>query len=196
MVGYNTDLQNQVEQLDKILQLSRPLYEVINKAESLGFRDYYIGAGCIAQTVWNYQSGFEPTHGISDIDFVYYDNSDLSLKAENAAAEKIVSMAELCEIKLDVNNQARVHLWYKEYFGYDIAAYDSVESAINTWPTTATSVGVRLENGKLKVYAPFGLNDLFGMTVRANKAQITEEIYMRKVEKWSSKWPELTIIPW
>jgi len=196
MVGYNTDLQSQVEQLTKILQLSRPLYEVIDKAQSLGLRDYYIGAGCIAQTVWNYHSGFELTHGISDIDFVYYDNSDLSFEAESAMAEKIVSLMGSCEIKLDVNNQARVHIWYKDYFGYDIAAYDSVENAINTWPTTATSVGVRLENNRLKVYAPFGLNDLFGMVVRANKAQITEEIYARKAEKWCKKWPGLTIIPW
>ena len=82
------------------------------------------------------------------------------------------------------------------YFGYDITPYNSVEEAINTWPTTATSVGVRLVDNKLKVYAPFGLNDLFGMIVRANKAQITEKIYMEKVRKWSAKWPSLKIIPW
>jgi hypothetical protein len=53
-----------------------------------------------------------------------------------------------------------------------------------------------LENENFKIYAPFGLNDLFGMIVRANKAQITEEIYLQKVNKWKSKWPALTIIPW
>jgi len=196
MVGYNIDLQSQAEKLAEILQQNKPLYEVIEKAGDLGLRDYYVGAGCIAQTVWNYHSGIDLTHGISDIDFVYYDNSDLSLKAENAIAEKVAAMIKPYKIKLDVNNQARVHLWYKEHFGYDIAPYDSVEDAINTWPTTATSVGVRLEKKKLQVYAPFGLNDLFGMIVRANKAQITEEIYMQKVEKWSTKWSGLTIIPW
>jgi len=196
MIGYNTDLQNQIKQLAKLLRLNQPLYEIIEKANNLGFKDYYIGAGCIAQTVWNYQLGLELTNGISDIDFVYYDNLDLSIEAENAIADKMNRIVKPCKIKLDINNQARVHLWYKDHFGYDITPYNSVESAINTWPTTATSVGVRLENNKLKVYAPFGLNDLFGMIVRANKAQITEEIYMQKVKNWCAKWPTLTIIPW
>lgn len=48
----------------------------------------------------------------------------------------------------------------------------------------------------LVYYAPFGLNDLFGMMVRANKVQITEEIYNKKVERWKVLWPGLTIIPW
>jgi hypothetical protein len=101
-----------------------------------------------------------------------------------------------CPIKLDIKNQARVHLWYKDHFGYDIKPFNSIEDAVNTWPTTATSIGVRLENGNFIIYAPFGLNDLFGMIVRANKAQITEEIYLQKVNKWKTKWPALTIIPW
>jgi hypothetical protein len=34
------------------------------------------------------------------------------------------------------------------------------------------------------------------MIVRANKTKITKEIYVQKVNKWKSKWPGLTIIPW
>ena len=52
----------------------------------------------------------------------------------------------------------------------DFVYYDDSE------PTTATAVGVRLESDGLKVYAPFGLNDMFGMIVKANKAKITKEI--------------------
>ena len=139
---------------------------------------------------------YELMNGISDIDFVYYDNSDLSSENENSTIEYIKKVIEPCPIQLDIKNQARVHLWYKEHFGYDIKPYISIEDAINSWPTTATSIGIRLENEKIKVYAPFGLNDLFGMIVRANKAQITEEIYIQKVNKWKTKWPSLTIIPW
>jgi len=196
MLVDNTDLQTQIKRLAKILEQSQPLYRIIEQAAGIGLKDYYIGAGCIAQTVWNDQTDLALTHGISDIDFVYYDNFDLSFQAENVAIERITRMIEPCEIKLDIKNQARVHLWYKDYFGYEIAPYDSIECAINTWPTTATSVGVRLEDGELKVYVPFGLDDLFGMVVRANKAQITEEIYLQKVQKWCGKWPGLTIIPW
>ena len=195
-MGYNTDLHNQLEQLTQILLQSEPMRIVLEKSNEMGFTDYYVGAGCIAQTVWNYQLELDLLHGISDFDVVYYDDSDLSAEAEQAFAHNLRTAVAASNINLDVNNQARVHLWYKDYFGYDITPYHSVEEAINSWPTTATSVGVRLESGKLKVYAPFGLNDMFGLIVRANKAQITEKIYMDKVHKWSAKWPSLKIIPW
>ncbi|MCL2343034.1 MAG: nucleotidyltransferase family protein [Firmicutes bacterium] len=190
------DLAAQIERLAQILARNEALYRVIVQASGLGLKNYYIGAGCIAQTVWNDLSGLPLAHGISDIDFVYYDDSDLSSGAEAETVRRIAARIGPCGIKLDIKNEARVHLWYKEHFGYEIKPYESIEHAINTWPTTATAVGVRLEDSALKVYAPFGLDDLFGMIVRANKAQITEEIYLRKVQKWSAKWPELTIIPW
>ncbi|MCL1873669.1 MAG: nucleotidyltransferase family protein [Clostridiales bacterium] len=196
MLGFNMDLQSQITQLTKILSMNKTLYSVIEKAASIGMKNYYIGAGCIAQTVWNYQMGLELTNGITDIDFSYYDNTDLSHEAENSAIERLKSIINSNVIELDIKNQARVHLWYKEHFGYDISPYDSIENAINSWPTTATSIGVRLDKEFIRVYAPFGLNDLFGMIVKANKVQITEEIYMQKAKKWHTKWPALTIVPW
>jgi len=196
MKGFNSDLQTQLELLEQVVVLNQPLFDIISKSASIGLQDYYIGAGCVAQSVWNYQMGLELTSGISDIDFVYFDSSDLSVEAENSTIVKVESVLNPCSIKLDIKNQARVHLWYKNHFGYDIKPYESLENAINTWPTTATSIGIRLEYNKLKVYAPFGLNDLFGMILRPNKAQITDEIYVRKVQKWSAKWPALTVIPW
>jgi hypothetical protein len=56
---------------------------------SLRNMSYYIGAGCIAQTIWNHYMKFDLLNGISDIDFVYYDSSDLSFEAENATMEYI-----------------------------------------------------------------------------------------------------------
>ena len=196
MTGFNADLLAQIKHLWTIIERNGELYDIIKKAGDIGLHNYYIGAGCIAQTVWNYQSGLELMNGISDIDFVYYDNTDLSFNAENETIERIIRSIKPCNLKLDIKNQARVHLWYKEHFGYDIKPYTSIEDAINTWPTTATAVGIRLEKSENKIYAPFGLNDLFGMIVKANKAQITEQIYMQKVEKWCAKWPSLTAIPW
>jgi len=196
MVGFNADLASQMKLLTDILQRNETLYEVIKKAGGLGLKNHYVAAGCIAQTVWNYQTRNELMHGISDIDIVYYDDSDLSYAAEDAAIQRVREAIGPCAVGLDIKNQARVHLWYKERFGYEIKPYGCVEDGINTWPAMASSIGVRLENGQWKVYAPFGLNDLFGMVVRANKAQVTEEIYMQKTRKWSSKWPSLTVIPW
>lgn len=115
--------------------------------------------------------------------------------AENETIGLLHRMFADWPVKLDVKNQARVHLWYPGHFGYEIKPYQSLEDAVNTWPTTATAVGMRRQGDDWRIYAPFGLNDLFGLIVRANKAQITREIYERKVRKWMETWPGLHVIP-
>lgn len=68
---------------------------------------------------------------------------------------------------LDIKNQARVHLWYKEKFGIDIEAYSSLKSAIDTWPTTATALGIRRSSKNVwHIYAPFGIQDVFDLMIK------------------------------
>lgn len=194
--GFNQDIGEQSLALERILSSSPMIREALNRAQSLDIEDYYIGAGCIAQTVWNYLSGNPPDHGIKDIDFAYFDDTRLDYESENEVVEKVKRLCADIEIEMDVKNQARVHLWYESRFGHEIAPYESLEAALNSWPTTATAIGVRKEKHGLKVYAPFGLNDVFGKIVRANKVQITERIYDEKTKRWLHKWPDLTVIPW
>lgn len=134
-------------------------------------------------------------YGISDVDFAYFDE-DLSYEKEDIIIKKAAKKFSHLPVEIDIKNQARVHLWYKEYYGYELQPYDSIESAINTWPTTTTAIGVKMVDDEFIVYAPFGLNDMFGQIVRANKAQITKETYLQKCEKWQKKWSTLTIIEW
>lgn len=195
--GYNKDVRSQLKVLGSIIMSSEIINTAVERARLLEMDNYYIGAGCIAQTVWNYLFSNPLEYGIKDIDFVYFDNKSLSIESENKVISKTRELYSDLKVQIDVKNQARVHLWYESHFGYAIKPYISLESAINTWPTTATSIGVRKEkNNEFKVYAPFGLNDLFGKIVRANKAQITKQIYEDKVSRWLSKWPDLRIIPW
>ncbi len=193
----NMDLHSQISSLQTILFENPILKELLVRSRDLEIKNYYIGAGCIAQTVWNYLTNKPLNHGIQDIDFVYYDQTKLSCEDEERVIGQIQQLFSDIPCKMDVKNQARVHLWYAEHFGYPIEPYSSLEDAINSWPTTATSIGVRLkENGDLIVYAPYGLNDLFGKVVRANKVQITREIYEQKVSRWLSVWDDLIIVPW
>ena len=48
----------------------------------------------------------------------------------------------------------------------------------------------------IRVFAPFGLDDLFNLTVRANRTRITPETYAAKAERVRMRWPEVTILPW
>jgi hypothetical protein len=45
-------------------------------------------------------------------------------------------------------------------------------------------------------FIPFGIDDIFDLKLISNCRQITEEIYMQKVEKWTKKWNELHFEKW
>lgn len=196
MNGMNKDVNSQIEILENILNLNENIEKVL-KVSQLEFDYYYVGAGSLVQTVWNYISGYPLSYGISDIDIIYFDDQDLTKEKEEMIEQKLASSLSDLPLEIDVKNEARVHLWYKKKFGKDIKPYQSLEDAINSWPTTATALGVRRENnGEFKVYAPYGLNDLFSMTVKANKQLITRDIYEAKATKWLNLWPKLTVIPW
>jgi hypothetical protein len=172
------------------------IYETLKRAAYLGIENYYIGAGCLVQTVWNYITDNDLNFGIKDIDIVYFiedENRITKMKIKDKATDLFKDIP----INIDLVNQANVHLWYRDEFGYDIKPYSSIEEAINTWPTTATSIGARMNNdGKWIIYAPYGLNDIFNMVIRPNKVQITKEIYENKVRRWCDNWPQLNVIPW
>jgi len=194
---YNRDLRTQIDGFLQLVLQNPIIRTILERASELNMPNWYLGAGCLAQTVWNAAHGFDLTFGIRDYDLVYFDSSDLTYEAEGAVIEKARELFDDLGVTVEVRNEARVHLWYEKRFGYPIAPYESAEHAINTWPTTATSIGIRSEpDSALAIYAPFGLSDLLGMTVRPNKAQITKEIYSSKVERWVRMWPRLRIVPW
>jgi uncharacterized protein len=184
-----------VTRLEEVLRRHDVLWTAFCRLADLGLHDWYLGAGCIAQSVWNDAHGRPPDEGILDFDLVYF-NTDISVEAEQAAEGKASALLADLGVALDVKNQARVHLWYRERFGYDIRPYVSAEDAIATWPTTATAVGVRLLDGHLHVCAPYGLDDLFALVVRANRVQITQAIYQAKADRWCHQWPRLVVLPW
>jgi uncharacterized protein len=185
----------QVRALRSALRRSPVMAAIIDRAADLALPSWYLGAGAVAQTVWNQLHGFETGHGIRDYDLAYFD-PDLSADSERAAGARAARLCADLGIKLDVKNQARVHLWYAERFGRPIPPYRSAEHAIATWPSTASSVGVTRRQGNFLVCAPFGLSDLFAMVVRPNKAQVDQAIYEAKATRWKQRWPHLVVIPW
>lgn len=169
---------------------------VMDRFASVALPDAWLVAGAVAQAVWNASTGRPPTWGLKDIDIVYFDAVDLSAETEAAHEARLRDLFADLPVKLDVKNEARVHLWYKDVFGNGIDPYRSTEDAIATFPATATSIGVRPGVGALNICAPYGLDDLLGGVVRANKRQITRAVYEKKLARWRTLWPELTYVPW
>jgi hypothetical protein len=132
---------------------------------------------------------------ILDYDLAYFD-PDLSQHAEVVVAQRANDLLADLPVKIDAKNQARVHIWYPRRFGNAIHPYRSTEDAIATWPTTASAIGVRTGGAEVRVCAPFGTADLFGLVVRANRVQITPERYATKVARWADRWSSLVVLPW
>ena len=185
-----------IEQLEAALAQNRSISELLARFDEVGLPDAWLVAGAIAQTVWNLAFGNIAEFGVKDVDLVYFDAHDLSPQTEAAHERRLRDLFRHLPIRLDVKNEARVHLWYAARFGYPIAPYSSTEEAIASFPTTASAVGVRRRAGRFECCAPFGLDDLFGLVVRPNQRQITRAIYEAKVERWRTVWPQLAFVPW
>ena len=181
--------------LGTILRGNPWLAALLDRFDSIALPDCWIVAGALAQTVWNHRFGLPPTHGIADIDIVYFD-PDLSAEAEAANAGRLRAAFADLPVWLDVKNQASVHLWYGARFGRAIQPYGSTAAAIATYPTTATAIGVRPAANGIDVCAPFGTDDLISGIVRANPVLVSEAVYRAKAARWQSVWSDLCVLPW
>lgn len=198
--GSNKSIDVQIEILKEILYKNEKLVETLKVLEEYAknnpkFRNYYVGAGGVNQTVFNYYHGYDINYGIKDFDIVYYD-SDESYEAEDIIIKDLESRLSHIDTSFDIKNQGRVYIWYNEKYGTNRDKYKSVEDAISSWGATVTCVGVRLENNELKVYCPYGLNDIFSMIIRPVKKDFEKESYVKRANKWKEKWEKLKIVKW
>jgi hypothetical protein len=179
----------------QILEKNELLLPLLEKSSRFEIPNWYVGAGFLAQTVWNVKLGNPPLAHIQDIDWVYFDAEETEAQAQQRQDE-ITEAFSFQALPVDIKNQAHVHRWYEKKFGTPILPYATVEAAIQTWPTTATAIGITLREGEKIIYAPFGLADLLALRVRPNQTQITEEVYAKKIARWKTHWPSLHFMEW
>ena len=99
--------------------------QIAEQLPSLGLTQCMLTAGCLFQAVWNQHSDLPPESGVKDYDIFYFD-TDLSWEAENDVIVRTRQLFQDLNAKVDIKNQARVHLWYGERF---VRAYPQLESA-------------------------------------------------------------------
>ncbi len=192
-------LYEQNEKMISILKKNTYLMDVLDYIETLQLPNYYIAAGSIFQTVWNYYDQKDLNYNIKDIDVIYYDNTDLSVEKDIKYYNLI---NDFCKNKgykyeIDVSNEARMHLWKKEKFNIDVEPYKCSEDAIDKWIATVHAIGITKENGEIKIYAPYGLSDIYSKTIRPIKHKYnTKEIYDKKASSWNERFDNLNIVEW
>ena len=96
----------------RALALENPVnVAIIEELHRLGLPDAWLVAGCLVQTVWNVITKRAIDHGISDYDIFYFD-PDTSWEAEDAVIRTLQARLDHLGAKIEIRNQARVHLWY------------------------------------------------------------------------------------
>lgn len=175
------------------------MMDILRVAEKLNLPDWWIGAGFIRSKVWDYLHGYKKRTPLPDVDLIYFDKDDFagedenfSTKAEDKYQEEISKFND--NVKWSVTNQARMHLAHRR------EPYKNSEEGLSEWSETATCVGVRLENGKLKLIAPYGVSDLVNLIVRPIPAYETKfgydpDVFKTRIrdKEWLKKWPKLKV---
>jgi len=162
------DLMEQYETFISILKKNKNLMMILDYITQLELPNFYIAAGSIFQTIWNFYDGKDLNFGIKDIDVVYYDKSNLSVEKDLEYYNIINEYVKLngLDYEIDVSNEARMHIWKMEHGqGDNIKPYKNSEDAISKWIATIHSIGITKEKDNIEVYAPYGLSDIFSRTM-------------------------------
>ena len=177
------------------LVLHNPVNEIIaDELFHLALPDAWIVSGCLVQTAWNVLTGRAVDYGIHDYDIFYFD-PDTSWQAEDAVIRKLQGRLAKLGVKVEVRNQARVHLWYPQKHGLPYPALRSSTEGIDRFLTKNTQVGLQRMQGGYEVYAPDGFDDIANLIVRPNPGpNFSAANYEAKARRWKMLWPELTVL--
>ena len=178
------------------ITLRNPVHEVMaEELVRLALTDAWIVSGCLVQTAWNTQTGRAVDYGINDYDIFYFD-PDTSRQAEDAVIRQLQDRLAYLPVKIEVRNQARVHLWYPQKHGLPYPALHCSAEGIDRFLTTTTQVGIRrAQEAGHDVYAPKGFDDIANTVVRPNPGpNFSAASYEAKTSRWKMLWPELTVL--
>lgn len=122
----------EAERCRAAVERNTTLRDVLRRAAELILPGWYLAAGAVTQTVRNALTNNPSENGIDDYNLVYFDDSDLSWEAEDREIRKGAKAFAGLSIRVEIWNQARVHLWYAENFGIPGIHHKSTEGAIQT----------------------------------------------------------------
>jgi len=159
-------------------------------ARALALPNWALAGGWLRNRVWDRLTGFRTFAPDGDIDLVYFDAADA--RAERDWALDAALARRFPWARWQVRNQARMHQAKGE------APYRDLADALAHWLETATGVGIRLaDDGGLEIVAPWGLEDLFALTLRATPSGRRErrQLLDRIAAKgWERRWPGLRVL--
>ena len=180
--------------LEAVVRGAPSLMQVLTTLRELDLPDWLVFSGAVYQRVLNALTGRDADYGVRDYDVGYFDPTDTSYDAEDVVIRRVAAaFAPPLREMVEVRNQARVHLWFEGKFGEPYAPLSRTGEALTRFVSPLFAVGVRLEaDDSLSIEAPFGLEDLFAMTLRRNPRRPTNG-FARTCAAATARWPELIV---
>lgn len=194
-------------QLIDIVRADPDLMRILAGLRHLALPDSWLVSGAIYQTVWNCLTGRPRRTGIKDYDLIYFDAADLSWEAEDHQILRAEAHFADTGLPVELRNQARVHLWFEARFGTphgpaltsSLQSLDRYASKVHAVAIAPSPIAFDLDaagGDAVIVRAPFGLDDLFAMRIRPNRAIDNRATHAAKAARMRAIWPELTVEPW
>ncbi len=171
------------------------LMTVLTTVRGLDLPDWRLFSGSVYQAVWNAKTGRPVGYGVKDYDIGYFD-PDTSWDAEDVFIKRAAAaFDEPLKSKVEVRNQARVHLWFGDHFNEPYEPLTHTDEALSRFVAPTFAVGVRLEaDDAISVAAPFGLQDVFEMTIRPNPNRPKASGWDKVIASARARWPELIVV--
>ena len=173
---------------------------ILRAMRELELPDAWLTAGSVYQTVWNALTEMPRRYGISDYDVCYFDAADLSHESQSETSARVSSLVARkveSELNIEAVNQARVHLWFEEHFGFAVPPLESTATSLPRYACTHHAVAVQLtQDGEMRSLHPFGLDDIFAMRIRPNRLLPNQETHRAKCARARALWPGVIIEEW
>lgn len=184
---------NREKELLDILTKNSDLMMILDEISELKLSNWYVAAGSVFQSVWNYLDKNDLMTNVHDIDLVYFDDQISFIDSISNDKQLEKSLSEKFPYCFDVHNEAYMHLWQNS----KKIPYENTENAIERWIATVHAIGISGNSDQFTIFAPYGIEDIFTKTIRPiYHKDNNQELYENKVAKWQERFSDLNIIKW
>jgi uncharacterized protein len=167
---------------------------ILDAWDDLALPDGWLVAGCLFQAVWNSVAGRNADTGVKDYDIFYFDDTDLSEEAEARVQRRVEFTLASVKVPIEVKNQARVHLWYADHFGFPYPKLASAKAGIDRFLIPATCIGLRPSITGYEIYAPHGLAALYEGVLTPNPLTNHLPLFREKAGSYKQRWEWLQVV--
>jgi hypothetical protein len=170
--------------------------KILERLPALDAPNACLVAGSVYQALWNALSDRPAAAAVKDYDLFYFDGGDLSYEAEDRVIRRAQALFSDLDVLVDVKNEARVHLWYRQRFGGDYPQLTRVEDGIARFLVRSTCIGLMPQvDGTLRLIAPYGTEETASGILRPNALWCPSiDRFRAKAESYCARWPWLRII--